>query len=181
MVLETQFSPIRVLVRGGGDLGSGAIFRLHRAGFPVVVTEMALPLCVRRSVCYGMAVLEDMVELEGLTARRADRPEAVQSMLQAGEIPVLVDDNDEVRRWLAPHVLIDARMKKASDGLARSHAPLVVALGPGHEAGGDCHAVIETNRGHCLDVSCGRGQLNLTPMFPVRSAGIWETSAVCAV
>src|SRR5258708_10990547 len=29
-------------------------------------------------------------------------------------------------------------------------APLVIALGPGYEAGKDVHAVIETNRGHNL-------------------------------
>ncbi|RMF03481.1 MAG: molybdenum hydroxylase, partial [Chloroflexi bacterium] len=35
-------------------------------------------------------------------------------------------------------------------GTRRSHAPLVIALGPGFSAGSDCHAVIETQRGHWL-------------------------------
>jgi xanthine dehydrogenase accessory factor len=32
----------------------------------------------------------------------------------------------------------------------REDAPLVIALGPGFVAGTDCHAVVETNRGHNL-------------------------------
>jgi xanthine dehydrogenase accessory factor len=36
------FSRALVLVRGGGDLASGAILRLHRAGFPVVMMELPL-------------------------------------------------------------------------------------------------------------------------------------------
>ncbi len=36
-----------VLIRGAGDLGSGVAFRLFKAGFPVVMTELANPLLVR--------------------------------------------------------------------------------------------------------------------------------------
>jgi len=41
-------------------------------------------------------------------------------------------------------------MAKRNLGTTRRDAPLVIALGPGFEAGQDCHAVIETNRGHSL-------------------------------
>ena len=66
------FSRALVLVRGGGDLGSGVIYRLHRAGFPVVVTERATPLLVRRTVSYGEAVYSGDIAIGGLTARRAE-------------------------------------------------------------------------------------------------------------
>jgi xanthine dehydrogenase accessory factor len=51
---------------------------------------------------------------------------------------------------LQPAVIVDAIMAKQNTGTQRSDAPLVVALGPGFTAGSDCHAVIETQRGHYL-------------------------------
>jgi xanthine dehydrogenase accessory factor len=47
-------------------------------------------------------------------------------------------------------VLVDAIMAKHNTGTSLQQAPLVIALGPGFTAGTDCHAVIETNRGHYL-------------------------------
>ena len=41
-------------------------------------------------------------------------------------------------------------MAKRNTGTHLDDAPLVVALGPGFTVGVDCHAVIETNRGHTL-------------------------------
>jgi xanthine dehydrogenase accessory factor len=41
-------------------------------------------------------------------------------------------------------------MAKANLGTAKDDAPLVVGLGPGFTASLDCHAVVETNRGHNL-------------------------------
>ena len=45
-----------VLMRGGGDIASGAVYRLRRAGYPVVISEIAIPTMIRREVCYGNAV-----------------------------------------------------------------------------------------------------------------------------
>jgi xanthine dehydrogenase accessory factor len=63
---------------------------------------------------------------------------------------VLVDPRAASAAELAPSVLIDAIMAKRNTGTTLSDAPVVIALGPGFTAGVDCHAVIETNRGHCL-------------------------------
>jgi xanthine dehydrogenase accessory factor len=41
-------------------------------------------------------------------------------------------------------------MQKVNPDTILVDAPLVIALGPGYTAGVDCHAVIETNRGHTL-------------------------------
>jgi xanthine dehydrogenase accessory factor len=41
-------------------------------------------------------------------------------------------------------------MAKRNLGTDMSQAPLVIALGPGFDAGVNCHAVIETQRGHDL-------------------------------
>ena len=144
------FSRALVLVRGGGDLGSGVIYRLHRAGFPVVVTERATPLLVRRTVSYGDAVYSGDVTIGGITARRAESAALAARLLAANAIPVLVDEDDSAIAALQPVIVVDARMQKVNLGTRLDDAPLVVALGPGFSAGLDCHVVIETNRGHDL-------------------------------
>jgi hypothetical protein len=45
-----------ILLKGAGDLGTGVAWRLHKAGFPVVITELAQPLVVRRTVAFASAV-----------------------------------------------------------------------------------------------------------------------------
>lgn len=144
------FERMLTLVRGGGDLASGAIYRLWRAGFPVVVTELPIPVLVRRAVSYGEAVFSQTATVQGLTARCIADEQAIWDAIHAGEIPVLIDANGEVIHQLKPAIVIDARMEKQKLDTAIGDAPLVVALGPGYRAGVDCHAVIETNRGHNL-------------------------------
>lgn len=144
------FSRARVLVRGGGDLGSGVIYRLHRAGFPVVVTERSTPLLVRRTVAYGAAVLSGEITVGGVKAVWVESVSQVDALLASGVIPVLVDDDDTALEALSPVVVVDARMEKRNLGTTLDDAPLVIALGPGYSAGVDCHVVVETNRGHDL-------------------------------
>lgn len=144
------FSRALALVRGGGDLASGAIYRLHRAGFPVVVTELETPVLVRHTVSYGAAIYSGVVEVEGVTARRAESVDGVRQLLEAGEVAAVVDPDGASILALQPAVIVDARMEKINLGTHITDAPLVIALGPGFTAGVDCHAVIETNRGHNL-------------------------------
>jgi len=139
-----------ILVRGGGDLASGAIFRLHRAGLPVIVTELPAPLFVRRTVSYGEAVYSDTITVEGVTARLTADVSQVPQFLDEGIVPVLVDPEGLCIAELQPAVIVDARMAKINLGTTISDAPLVIAMGPGFTAGMDCHVVIETNRGHDL-------------------------------
>jgi len=149
MKSESPFDDLLVLVKGAGDLATGVAWRLHRCGIPVVMTELPRPLSVRRSVAFAQAVYDDEHEVEGVTARRAlvaDVPE----VLEAGEIPVLVDPEAEAIDELAPSAVVDAILAKCNTGTTLESAPFVVALGPGFEAGVDCHVVIETNRGHNL-------------------------------
>lgn len=143
------FERALILVRGGGDLASGAVYRLQRAGFPVVVTELETPLLVRRAVSYGDAVYAHTRTVDGITARLVTA-EAVHATIRAGEVPVVIDPDGALLRALTPAVVVDARMEKRNLGTTLADAPLVIALGPGFTAGQDCHAVIETNRGHRL-------------------------------
>jgi len=139
-----------ILIRGAGDLGSGVALRLFRCGFSVVMTETTQPLAVRRGVAFGQAVYDGETTIQGVTARLVDDIAAARESLKSGLIPDLVDPAATCRQALAPDVLIDALMAKANRGTTIDDAPLVIALGPGFEAGVDCHAVIETCRGHDL-------------------------------
>jgi xanthine dehydrogenase accessory factor len=144
------FSRVLIVVRGGGDLASGAIYRLHRAGFPVIVTELDAPLFVRRAVCYGEAIYSGSITIGGVTARRASSVEQGRRILESGEVAALADPDGLTLSELKPPVIVDARMEKVNLGTRLNDAPLVVALGPGFTAGVDCHVVVETNRGHDL-------------------------------
>ncbi len=144
------FPDTLILLKGAGDLGTGAAWRLRKAGFPVVVTELAQPLVVRRTVAFASAVYEGAITVAGVTARRVESFAEARACLDAGVIPVLIDPATRARAFFAPRVLVDAVMAKQNTGTRAADAPLVVALGPGFTPGVDCHAVVETQRGHNL-------------------------------
>ena len=141
-------SPPLVLLRGGGDLATGVAARLWRSGFWVVVAEIAQPLAVRRLVSLAEAVYEGEVAIEDMRGRRAKNAKAAWTILEEGDIPVLIDPSAESRHELNPPALVDARMTKSEPSLPMNSASIVVGLGPGFEAGANVHAVVETNRGH---------------------------------
>jgi xanthine dehydrogenase accessory factor len=147
---ETSPTRPRALVKGGGDLATGVALRLHRAGFAVIVTEIARPTVVRRTVAFAEAVYEGRAVVEGIEAVRVDDPGQAEEVLARGLIPVLVDPEARALRAIRPALLVDAIVAKRNLGTRISDAPAVVALGPGFTAGRDVHAVVETKRGHRL-------------------------------
>jgi xanthine dehydrogenase accessory factor len=156
-----DLSDTLILIKGGGDLASGVALRLYRSGFPIVMTELPRPLMVRRTVSFGEAVNLEHMQVEGVTAVYV--PDAATARILATgrdeerPIPVLIDSDAGCRDLLKPTVVVDAIMAKRNLGTTILDAPYVVALGPGFQAGIDCHVVIETNRGHSLGraIHCG--------------------------
>ncbi len=144
------------LLLGGGDLASGVAYRLSKARLPFLIVELPMPTMVRRLVSLAEAVYTGVHTVEGLTARRVEEPAQVEKTLARGEIPVLVDPALERLRawgWLGAgrlSVLVDARLAKRPPAYPLTVADFVVGLGPGFTAGENCHAVVETNRGHFL-------------------------------
>jgi len=140
-----------VLIRGAGEQASGVGWALAKAGFRVVMTEVAEPLMVRWPVCFGTAIQEGRWQVEEITACRIDSPTTdCETAWKAGEIPVLVDPDLETLPALNPLILVDAIMAKRNIGTKQNMAPLTIGLGPGFSAGQDVDVVIETNRGHNL-------------------------------
>lgn len=139
-----------IAVKGAGDLATGVIHRLTRAGFQVVASELAQPTVLRRTVAFAEAVTQERITVEGITACHASTLDEVAQIFTRGDVPVVIDADGAFIRALRPAVLVEATLSKRNSGITINDAPIVIALGPGYEAGKDAHAVIETNRGHNL-------------------------------
>ena len=139
-----------VVVRGGGDIATGVIHRLHKAGFPVVVLELPEPRVVRLPVSAAEAVYSGRHVVEGIVFEKIAQDRVRNAVLSKRWVPVLVDPEAVSLSELRPSVLIDARLRKRNLDSNTEMAPLVVGLGPGFVAGENCHAVVETKRGHTL-------------------------------
>jgi len=142
-------APTLILIRGGGDLASGVALRLHRAGLNVIVSELAQPLAVRRTVSFAEAVFAGQITVEDVTGRLVKRDQ-VWAALEADEIPVIVDPEASILTELPVSIVIDARLIKHPPAPLPVDIPLHIGLGPGFYAGRNCHAVIETRRSHTL-------------------------------
>jgi len=139
-----------VVLRGGGDLATGVALRLVRAGLKVLVTELAQPVSVRRAVCFSEAVYEGSWTVEGVTATRCDSLAHAEDVVAQSGVPVLVAPSLVSLFGRPLDVVVDARLAKQPPETGKSFASLVIGLGPGFVAGENCHAVVETKRGHTL-------------------------------
>ena len=167
-----------IICRGAGDLATGIIHRLHRAGHRVIALETDYPAAIRRQVSFCEAVYDGSTAVEGVTARLVpaltdaetdtetysginDTPAAhiasekwsrsdIEAVLEAGEVPLLIDPKGESIELLKPDVVVDAIIAKKNLGTTIDMAPLVIGVGPGFTAGNDVHLVIESMRGHNL-------------------------------
>lgn len=139
-----------IIVRGGGDLATGTIYKLYQCGFRVLILETATPSAIRRNVAFSEAVYLGSHQVEDVTCHRADSLGHAKQLLEEGKLVVLVDPKAEALEVLKPLALVDAILAKKNLGTHKSMAPITVALGPGFTAGQDVDAVIETNRGHNL-------------------------------
>ena len=183
-----------IICRGAGDLATGIIHRLHRAGHRVIALETDYPAAIRRQVSFCEAVYNGSAAVEGVTARLVpalnnteiateadaetdaeigteiytetysglnDTPathtasekwdrSAIEAVLEAGEVPLLIDPTGESIALLKPDVVVDAIIAKKNLGTTINMAPLVIGVGPGFTAGNDVHLVIESMRGHNL-------------------------------
>ena len=140
---------MRVVIRGAGDLASGIALRLWRAGLDVVLLDVAKPTAIRRTVAFSEAIVHGEQTVEDVTARLAAL-ETVPELLRQGILPVLIDPEGASIPALHPDALVDAILAKRNLGTKITDAPVVIGVGPGSTAGVDCHAVVETMRGHTL-------------------------------
>ena len=167
-------SRIKVLIKGGGDLGSGTAWRLHRCGFKVLITEIDQPLAVRRKVSFSEAIYDGEAVVEGVKALCIGGLHDADRAWRQGKIPVLSDPSClSPHAWL-PDVLVDAIVAKKNTGTSKHDAPLVIALGPGFEAGRTATFVVETNRGPRLGRLLDEGAAEADTGVPGAIEGVTE-------
>lgn len=138
------------LIRGAGDLASGIALRLWRSGMDVIMTDLPMPTAIRRTVSFSEALRLGETTLEDIRAVKASSVEEAAALLKKKCIPVLADPNCACRSLLRPDVLVDAILAKRNLGTSITDAPIVIGVGPGFTANVDCHAVVETMRGHTM-------------------------------
>ncbi len=139
-----------IWIRGAGDIATGIAFRLKKSGFQVVMSDLPVPTSIRRTVCFSEAIINGETTVEDITARLAKSAEEALEIMRGGEIALLADPEGETARRLNPDVVVDAILAKKNLGTKITDAPIVIGVGPGFSAGMDCHAVVETMRGHTL-------------------------------
>ena len=139
-----------VYVRGAGDIATGVAARLVRAGVSVVMADIAVPTCIRRTISFCEAIRLGEVEVEGIRARLAQTPAEALEITEEGDVAVVVDPQAQMLGELRPAAVVDAILAKRNLGTTRDMAPAVIAVGPGFTAPVDCDAVVETMRGHFL-------------------------------
>ena len=161
-----------IVVRGGGDIASGAIQKLHRSGFKVLVLEIEKPSAIRRKVAFCEAVYEKDIEIEGIKAQYAGTEKEVRDCWEKDVIPVMVDSRGKSIEIFKPIAVVDGILAKKNFGTKKSMAPITVALGPGFSAPEDVDIVIETMRGHNLGRLITEGTASVNTGVPGIIAGI---------
>jgi len=162
----------RIIVRGAGEMASGAIRRLSIAGFEIIALEQPAPTCIRRTVCYAEACYEKKVTIEGVTAVLVDSAEEAIAKASYRLVPLLIDPEGEQIAYLRPMAVIDGRMLKQKNDARYDNIPIVVGLGPGFTAGTNCQAVVETSRGFDLGRVIYKGAAEEYTGIPAAVEGI---------
>lgn len=141
---------MKILIKGAGDLATGIASRLYRSGHQIIMTEIDVPLTVRRMVSLSRAVYEGEAEVEDMKGVLVSSMQEAEAVMEAGDIPVIIDACAKIAEVCRPDVVVDAILAKKNLGTKITDAPLVIGAGPGFTAGEDCHCVVETKRGHTL-------------------------------
>ena len=139
-----------IYIKGAGDLASGIALRMHHARFDIVMTDLLVPTAVRRTVAFSEAIRLGSTVVEDVSAEKAETAEQIRDCLSRDVIPVVPVPAAGIIDSFHPEVIIDAIIAKENLGTRIDDAPMVIGVGPGFTAGEDCHAVIETKRGHTL-------------------------------
>ena len=160
-----------IIVRGGGDIATGTIHRLHRCGYPVMVLETGYPSAIRRQVAFSEAVYDGTSQVEGTVCVRVKDFGEAKKVLKEGDVPLMVDPDCQVLKEVRPWALVDAILAKKNLGTNRQMADKTIALGPGFYAGRDVDLVVETMRGHNLGRLIGNGEAQANTGVPGVSAG----------
>jgi len=82
-----------IIVRGGGDIATGTIYKLVKSGFHVLILEIAHPSAIRRNVAFSEAVYEEKWQVEDMTCHLAHDIKEAEQIMKAGNPALMIDPN----------------------------------------------------------------------------------------
>jgi xanthine dehydrogenase accessory factor len=183
----------KVLILGGGDIGSTVAHVLFRGGLRVLLSERPGSPHARRGMAFTDALFDGQATLEGVQAHCLPDLAAVEACWHAAQaVPIVTLPESLLAAAIRFEVIVDATMKRnrVPDDL-RAQAPLAIGLGPGYIPGQNCHVAIETQWGDALGqvlydrpaAARSGGPRALAGVTRARFAiapcdGIWQTTAV---
>lgn len=136
----------RIVVLGGGDVGSAVAHRLYLSGADVVLVDECAPSHPRRGMAFTDAWFDGAATLDGVVGLLV--AEATDLSGQLGVVDAILCSTaatDAIVEVLRPDALVDARMRKRTvPEDSRALVPVVIGLGPGFTPGSNCSAAIET-------------------------------------
>lgn len=143
---------MRILVLGGGDVGSATAHLLFRAGAHVLIADRARSPHARRGMAFTDALFDGEACLEDVVARCVADVAAVEACWRAHDcIPVVTLAENLLTAAIPFDVVIDATMRREPQRTdLRAMAPCVIGLGPGYAPGTNCHVAIETQWGDAM-------------------------------
>lgn len=115
----------RVLIKGSGDLAT-ALRCACTAGFRILMTDIAVPTTVRRTVAFSPAVYQGRMQVEDVTGVLCDSVKVAETEIQKGNIAIMVDEKAECIHEFQPDVVVDAILAKRNLGTKITDAPFVV-------------------------------------------------------
>jgi xanthine dehydrogenase accessory factor len=183
----------RILVVGGGDVGSAVAHLLFQRGAQVLIAERQQSPHARRGMAFTDALYDGRATLQGVSACHVADVAAVQGCWSSAAcIPIVTLAESLLTAAIQFDVVIDATMRRdAVRADLRGMAPCAIGLGPGYVPGLNCHIAIETQWGAAMgqvlrdrpaaDRSGGPRALDGVTrerFIAAPSSGTWRTDAV---
>ncbi|MBR6518383.1 MAG: molybdenum hydroxylase, partial [Oscillospiraceae bacterium] len=117
-----------IVVRGGGDIATGTIYKLYKCGFKVLVLETEKPSAIRRNVAFCEAVYNGSQTVEDLTCTLAADVREAENLLAEKGIAMLVDPCCKTVEYFKPIAVVDGIIAKKNTGMRIDMADITVAL-----------------------------------------------------
>lgn len=183
----------RILVLGGGDVGSAVAHQLFTRGARVLISERPASPHARRGMAFTDALFDGRAELEGVAARHVEDIKGVRDCWEEAQcIPVATLPESLLTAAIQFDIVIDATMRRESVRTdLRALAPCCIGLGPGYTPGVNCHIAIETQWGDSMGkvlrdrASAARAGgpraldgVTRERFVPAPVAGTWRTTAM---
>ena len=89
---------MKVLIKGAGDLASGIAYEFWLAGHQVLMTDIEVPLAVRRMVSFSRAVYERETQVEKAKGVLVRNLEEALAAMETGHIAVIADEKKKKKK-----------------------------------------------------------------------------------